>query len=37
VQTIHRVTLNREERGLLPPEAQNALAIAGLMYEDGST
>jgi len=33
-QGIHRVTLSQEERKQLPLEAQNALSLAGLLYED---
>ena len=33
-QTIHRVVLSDEERKGLPPEAQNALSLAELMYCD---
>jgi len=33
-QTIHQVILSYEERKQLPTEAQNALSLAGLMYED---
>jgi hypothetical protein len=33
-KTIHRVTLSSDERQQLPPEAQNALALAGMMYGD---
>ena len=32
--TIHRVTLSYEERKQLPIEAQNALSMAGMMYDD---
>jgi hypothetical protein len=32
--TIHRVTLSYEERRQLPLEAQNALSISGLLYDD---
>jgi hypothetical protein len=31
---IHRVTLSYDERKQLPLEAQNALSISGLMYDD---
>jgi hypothetical protein len=30
--SIHEVTMSNEKRQQLPPEAQNALAMAGLMY-----
>lgn len=32
--TIHLVTLSYEERKQLPIEAQNALSMAGMMYDD---
>jgi hypothetical protein len=32
--SMHQVTIAYEERKQLPPEAQNALAMAGLMYDD---
>jgi hypothetical protein len=32
--SMHQVTLVYENRKQLPPEAQNALAMAGLMYDD---
>jgi hypothetical protein len=33
-QAMVRVTLSHDERRKLPPEAQNALAMAGLLYDD---
>ena len=33
-QGIHRATMTNEERGQLPLEAQNALSMAGLLYDD---
>ena len=33
-RTVHRVVLSNEERRQLPLEAQNALSMAGLLYED---
>lgn len=33
-EAIHRAVLSHEERRKLPLEAQNALSVAGLLYED---
>jgi hypothetical protein len=32
--TIHRTTMSADERRQLPLEAQNALSIAGMLYDD---
>ena len=34
VATIHHTTMTAAERRQLPPEAQNALSMAGLLYDD---
>ena len=33
-ETIHKVALSRAEKKALPMEAQNALILAGMLYEE---